>query len=257
MHRRNAFLTAALLLAGVAACTYNPSFQVDASTLVCKDNNGCPSGYHCALKPGEQTGFCCNKSDNAACFGPQDRLLMRPALRTDVLATDAPPNLNGTSDGSAPPDVNPADRGATQVTDSSSPSFVDATADLAGDRTGSGGTGGSGNSDAAGGCQRRPVVPATLRLPPEALVQVALAVRRATGVRLPPEALVQVALAARRAPGVLRLPPEALVGAAGAGGTRLPPEALAQAALAARRAPGEPRLPGMQARPWASLPRPQ
>ena len=148
MHRLNAFLTAALLLAGVAACTYNPSFQGD-SGVVCKDNNGCPSGYHCALKTGEKTGFCCNKPDNNACFaqGPSPDA---PSAPKDVLAADAPADLNGTGDGPAYPDVNPADHGGTQVPDSGSPGLVDATAD-------NGGTDGSGNSDAPVGTGDAPV----------------------------------------------------------------------------------------------------
>ncbi len=108
MHRSNIFMpAAAVLLTGFAACMYNPSFQVDANTLVCKDENGCPSGYHCALKRGEQTGFCCNKADTAACFAPADAAVAprmsgwmlggrMPGCSADGSA-DAPADLNAAS----------------------------------------------------------------------------------------------------------------------------------------------------------------
>ena len=143
MYRRNAFLAAsALLLIGVAACTYNPSFQADASTLVCKDNNGCPSGYRCVIASGATSGFCCNQPTDNACF-------VSPArdATTAPTGTDGPADLNRASDVLVVADVNPADRGGTQVPDSSPPG-VDAAADLAVDQTGTGGTGDASNADA-------------------------------------------------------------------------------------------------------------
>ena len=141
MHRRNAFLIAsAVLLTGFAACTYNPSFKADPTTLTCKDPNGCPSGYRCVA------GSCCNKSEDSACSGSPGR----DATIIDVAATDSPADLNRASDVLVQLDVNAADRGNTQVPDTISVG-VDAAPDLAGDQAGTGGAGGAGGTGGEGG----------------------------------------------------------------------------------------------------------
>ena len=146
MYRRNSFLAAsALLLIGVAACMYNPSFQADDSTLVCKDSNGCPSGYRCVIASGAASGFCCNQPTDNLCSGSQGR--DATTAPTDVMATDGPADLNRASDVLVVADANPADRGQTQIPDSSPPS-VDAATDPAVDQTGTGGTGDASKPDA-------------------------------------------------------------------------------------------------------------
>ena len=64
MQRRSTLLAASALLLS-AACTFSP--KVDPSTLDCKDDSGCPSGYRCVGVTVETSGFCCNNPNLALC----------------------------------------------------------------------------------------------------------------------------------------------------------------------------------------------
>ena len=130
MHRRDILLAAsALFLTGSAACQYNPHYRANADDLVCRDVNGCPSGYRCVAN------HCCNKPDDSAC---SESLPDAATVFTDVGTTDASADRSNASDVLAGTDVG-----------ASTPGF-DAAVDLAGDATGAGGNSGTvdaGNHD--------------------------------------------------------------------------------------------------------------